>query len=171
MSVEVAHVILQILQEPARYVGQSSHWFGVEVCVVPRPKDVLSPGEYRNYRKVRAVSVCLIILGCILLVGGVWIALNGDPGANEADDPGLAAGVAAVGLAGAIGGIAAFHGRSRWAPLAKVMACLYLGIFPIGTILGYLLLDGLPQYLNSVEHLRRMAAEVLDWDEEEPEYV
>lgn len=138
---------------------------------MPRPKDVLSTGEYRNYCKVRVVSVCLIIFGCIILVGGVWIALNGDLLKHGADDPGLAAGMAAVGLIGAIGGIAAIRGRSRRAPLVKVMACLYLGIFPIGTILGYLLLDGLPRYLNCVEHLRRIETEVLDWDDEEPGFV
>jgi hypothetical protein len=88
----------------------------------PRPEDVLSSAEYRNYRNVRAAAVLFAILGIIMILGGIWIAVNGDPGRNGADDPALAAGVAAFGLAGAVGGVAALQGSRPSARLAKMSA-------------------------------------------------
>jgi len=70
---------------------------------------------------------------------------------------GIAAGlgpIAAFGLAGAVGGIATLRGSGRWAPLVYVVAAVNIIFFPIGTIMGYVMLTGLSRYLGSVERIR-----------------
>ena len=42
-------------------------------------KDILSPEDYKNYRKVRAVAVLFIVFGSVLLLGGIVLAVGGDP--------------------------------------------------------------------------------------------
>ena len=68
--------------------------------------------------------------------------------------PAVGIGMAFVGLAGAVGGIAALRGSRRWAPLIYIMASLYLFGFPVGTILSFVLFTGLRRYLDSVDRLR-----------------
>ncbi|HEV3081869.1 MAG TPA: hypothetical protein VGY66_18965 [Gemmataceae bacterium] len=69
--------------------------------------------------------------------------------------PAAAIGIAIVGLAGVVGGIAALRGNRRWAKLAYVMAVPYLLGFPIGTILSYVVLSGMSQYLDSKERIKQ----------------
>jgi hypothetical protein len=59
-----------------------------------------------------------------------------------------------VGLAGAIGGIAARRGSRRLSSLVYVMAAIYVFGFPVGTILSVVMFKGLSRYLDSVEQLR-----------------
>lgn len=118
------------------------------------PKDVLSPADYANYRNVRAVSILFVLLGSVLVLGGISTATQANPNPERQIHPALAFGVAAVGLAGALGGIAALLGNRRLAVLAYVMAAVYVLVFPIGTILSYVLFTGLGRYLDSVERLR-----------------
>lgn len=125
-------------------------------------KDVLSADDYSNYRNVRAVAVLFIVLGSIFVLGGLGAAFGeqprGKPRPGEEPVPvAFALGMAAAGLAGAIGGIAALRGNRRWAPLVYVMAVLYLFAFPIGTILSYVMLKGLSRYLDSKQMIAEAA--------------
>ena len=135
-----------------------------------RPEDVLSAADYRNYRNVRAVALLFIILGSILVLGGVGMAAEkGDQNWPGLMRPVVGAVVAVVGLAGTVGGVAIRRGSRRWAPLAKVMAWVYLFGFPVGTILSFTLLTGLSRYLKSVDRIRRAEVEDEDWNDEEGE--
>lgn len=125
-----------------------------------KPKEVLSPSDYRNYRNIRAVSVLFIVLGSIFALAGFVTAIAGTP--PESRRPGreevptwAAALMGVVGLCGAVGGAAARRGNRRFAVLVYVMAFLYLFAFPVGTILSYVMFKGLPRYLDSVEQFRK----------------
>lgn len=122
---------------------------------MPRLTDILNPDDYRNYRNVRAVSILFVALGSIVALGGLLAAFV-DPPPNEERIPMVAAIIMAlIGLAGAIGGMAALIGHPRWAKLAYVMAVFYIFAFPVGTILSYVLLKGLGRYLQSREVIRQ----------------
>jgi hypothetical protein len=123
---------------------------------VANPKDILSPDDYSNYRNVRAVSVLFVVLGSVLVLGGVGLALDENKRSQEQMHPAVVAGIALVGLAGAVGGIAALRGSRRWAPLVYVMAALYVFGFPLGTILSIVMFKGLSRYLDSVEQVREL---------------
>jgi hypothetical protein len=122
------------------------------------PKDVLSPDDYSNYRNVRAVSVLFVVLESVLVLGGIGLALDENKRSQEQIHPAVAVGIAIVGLAGAVGGVAALRGSRRWAPLVYVMAALYVFGFPIGTILSIVMFKGLSRYLGSVERIRASLA-------------
>ncbi len=124
-----------------------------------KASQVLEPAEYRNYRNIRAISVLFVLLGAILALGGTAMAIEGP----EADDPPRLVFVvmAIIGVTGVVGGIATWRGNPRWAPLAYVMAALYILGFPIGTLLSYIMLAGLPKYLKSAKRLREARAAVL----------
>jgi peptidoglycan/LPS O-acetylase OafA/YrhL len=121
---------------------------------MPRAKDILDRDDYKNYRNVRAVAVLFIVLGSVLLLGGLVLALSGDPNPQEPMPPAVGFGMAFVGLAGAVGGIAVIRGSRRWAPLTYIMAALYLLGFPVGTILSVVLFKGLSRYLDSFDRVR-----------------
>lgn len=118
----------------------------------PTAKHLLSREEYANYRNVRAVAWLFTIVGPLLVLGGLAAALGLE---RKKDDPPAAVmvAVAAVGLCGVVGGIATLLRRRSLAPLIKVMACVYLLGFPIGTILGVAVLRGLGGYLDSVDEI------------------
>ena len=120
---------------------------------MPKPEEVLSPGDYTNYRNVRAVSVLFVLLGGVLVLGGIMISVKENPNPNEQIPPAAGIGIALAGLAGAIGGVAALRGSRRWSPLVYVMAALYVLACPIGTILSFVMLTGLSRYLDSVERV------------------
>jgi hypothetical protein len=124
------------------------------------PKDILSPADYKNYRNVRAVAVLFIVFGTVLVLGGTALALGENPDPKEQIHPAAVFGIAIIGLAGTIGGIATLRGMRRWAPLMYVMAALYVFGFPVGTILSVVLFTGLRRYLQSVERLQ--AAQISD---------
>ena len=126
------------------------------------PKAILSAADYKNYRRVRAVSWCFIVLGGILVAGGISYALGLDP--DKKPDLGLGIFVGVIGLTGVVGGVATLQGNRRWAWLVKVIAWIYLLGFPIGTILSFMLLDGYRRYFKSVDQLREA-----DREEEEEE--
>lgn len=119
-----------------------------------KPKDVLSPEDYLNYRNVRAVSVLFVVFGSVLALGGIGLAFDEDRRSQEEIHPALAVGIAVAGLAGAIGGIAALRGSRRWAPLVYGMAAVYIFGFPIGTILSVTMFRGLSRYLDNMEQIR-----------------
>lgn len=118
------------------------------------PKDVLTADDYTNCRNVRAVSVLFVLFGSVLVLGGIGLAFDEDKLSQEQIHPAVAIAIALVGLAGAIGGIAALRGSRRWAFLVYVMASLYVLAFPIGTILSLVMFKGLSRYLDSVERIR-----------------
>lgn len=122
-----------------------------------KPEDILSPDDYTNYRNVRAVSILFVLLGSVLVLGGIGIAAGKNPDAQEPIHPAIGVGLAIVGLAGAVGGVAALLGSRRWAPLVYVMAALYVFGFPLGTILSIAMFRGLSRYLASAERIRRVA--------------
>jgi hypothetical protein len=119
-----------------------------------KPREVLSKEDYSNYRNIRAVSILFSVFGTILLLGGIIAATAKPPDDREALHPAVGVILAIVGLTGAIGGIAAFRGNRRWAPLVYVMAALYILNFPLGTILAYVMFKGLSRYLASVDRIR-----------------
>jgi hypothetical protein len=100
------------------------------------------------------VSLLFVAVGSVLVLGGIGLVLDEKKLAEEQMHPAIAVGIALVGLAGAIGGVAALRGSRRWAPLVYVMAALYVFGFPIGTILSIVMFRGLSRYLVSVERIR-----------------
>jgi len=128
----------------------------------PRPKDVLSHEDYSNYRNVRAVAVLFILFGSIysllgLAVGGEALG-NAGPLASDPEDRTFTIVfflfIGTIGVCGVVGGIATLCGNRGLAPLVKVMACLYLLGFPIGTLLGYVMLKGHSRYLESLDEIQ-----------------
>jgi peptidoglycan/LPS O-acetylase OafA/YrhL len=121
---------------------------------VANPREVLDEAEYKNYRNMRAVALWFIILGSILTLGG--IAGASDSGSSGNDLPPWASLlIALLGVVGVVGGVAVRRGNRQWAWTAKVTAWLYIWAFPIGTILSFVLLDGLKKYFKSMDRLRR----------------
>ncbi len=74
-----------------------------------KPKDLLEPSDYSNYRNIRAVSRLFVFLGSILVMGGVLAPLLENENSQEKIHPAFAVGIVLVGLAGAIGGMAALR--------------------------------------------------------------
>lgn len=81
-------------------------------------REFLDPTAYGNYRNIRAVSICFVVVGAIYALGG-FAALSVKP-----PDPGsppipivfcLILGL--VGLSGFFGGFAALNGDPRWSTL------------------------------------------------------
>jgi hypothetical protein len=126
---------------------------------VAKPKEVLSPADYKNYRNVRVVLLLFVIQGSFLLLlilAGI-IGLASEKGPDKFQTA-VGLGIfAAFALAGAVGQIATLRGSRRWAPLVYVVAAVHIIFFPIGTILGYVILTGLSRYLGSVECIRGAA--------------
>ncbi len=120
-----------------------------------KPKEVLSPEDYKNFRNVRAAAVLFVVLGCILVLGGTALAIVKQPNPKDNIPPVVAIGMAIIGLGGVVGGIAALRGNRRWAKLTYVMAVPYLLGFPIGTIVSYVLLTGMSRYLGSKERVKQ----------------
>lgn len=128
---------------------------------------ILGEAEYKNYRNVRAVSVLSVLVGVIMVIAGVSIATAGGTPERRLDTHPVVAVLAAIaGLAGAVSGVAILVGNKRLAPLVTATAWVFLIGFPIGTILGVALLTGLPQYLKSLDRLRRADAGDEEWDED-----
>jgi hypothetical protein len=125
---------------------------------MPKPKEVLGPEDYGNYRNVRAVAVLYIVFGAIFALGGIGMATEQKPDPRRDIPRPAAIAMSVVGFAGVIGGIAALRGNRRWAKLAYVMAVPYLLAFPIGTIMSYIMLTGLSRYLDSKERIRKSTA-------------
>ena len=121
-----------------------------------KPDQVLSKDDYENYRNVRAAAVLFVVFGFLFGTGGVLVATTDPkPAPGQNHPPAVYIGMAIAGLAGAAGGIAALRGSRRWAKLAYVMAVPYLLVFPIGTIMSYIMLSGLSRYLDSKERVRK----------------
>jgi hypothetical protein len=121
-----------------------------------KPKEVLSPEDYKNYRNVRAVAVLFVVFGgLIFFPAGIVIATQRKQDPRQDIHPAVAIGMSIAGFAGAVGGIAALRGSRRWAKVAYVMAVPYLLVFPVGTIMSYIMLSGLSRYLESKERVRK----------------
>jgi hypothetical protein len=128
-----------------------------------KPKDVLSPADYSNYRNVRAVSALFILIGGVLAMGGMASVFQKNAQPQEPIQMAVPVGMAVAGLAGVIGGVATLRGSRRWAPLIYLMAAIYIFAFPIGTILSLALFMGLSRYLGSMERVRSAATEIVDF--------
>jgi ABC-type transport system involved in multi-copper enzyme maturation permease subunit len=122
-------------------------------------KEVLSPEDYTNYRNVRAASLLFVVFGLILFLGGIAAATEKRPNPQPDIPPAVIIAMAVIGLAGAVGGLAALLGSRRWAKLAYVMAVPWLLGFPIGTIMSYVVLSGLSRYLDSKERIGQATIE------------
>lgn len=120
-----------------------------------KAKEVLSTEEYTNYRNVRAAAVMFVLIGSIATLYGIAVATGKIPDPKRDLPPALAFAMAIIGLAGAVGGLAALLGSRRWARLAYVMAVPWLLGFPVGTIMSFVMLTGLSRYLDSKERVRR----------------
>jgi hypothetical protein len=122
------------------------------------PQDILTPEEYSNYRWVRVALWVFMIGGLVVLFGGIVFLLSGLLGSVSPDQKpgtiGLGAVMLVAGLIAVGGGLNAMHAKRRWAWLMYVIALPYLFAIPVGTILSYVVLKGLPSYLRSVEKLR-----------------
>jgi hypothetical protein len=129
-----------------------------------KPKEVLSKDDYKNYRNVRAAALLFVVFGCIFGSGGILLATDPKPPPSQNSPQAVNIGMAIVGLAGAVGGIAALRGSRRWAKLTYVMAVPYLLVFPIGTIMSYIMLSGLSRYLDSKERVRKATIGTLKSD-------
>lgn len=124
-----------------------------------KAQDILSREDYKNYRNVRAVSVLFVLFGSVLVLGGVSLTAVHAPNPQEQVHPAVAIGMAVVGMAGVVGGIATLRGSRRWSPLIYVLGAVYMLGFPIGTILSFVLFYGLARYLDCVERLRVAASD------------
>jgi hypothetical protein len=120
---------------------------------VARREDFLRLDNYRNYRNVRAVAIVFVLLGGFLAIGGLALAFDDDPKTREEIPPAIAIVGAIIGLSGAVGGTAVIWGNRRWARLVYGLPLILLLGFPIGTILGYVMLSGLSQYLTDAERI------------------
>lgn len=120
-------------------------------------KRVLSEAKYKSYRNVRAVALLYAVFGFLLIAGSILI-LSGNPDESPRDEiPALfLIGMSIVGLVGGAGAIATRLNNLDWAWLIKVMAYPYLLAFPLGTILGYVVLSEFSNYEKSVKRLRKM---------------
>lgn len=121
------------------------------------PKDLLEPAAYRNYRNVRAAAAFFILLGGLVLLGGIASATGPEEGSGPPPPLVVSIGLALAGLAGVVGGIVIRRGGRGWSPLIWVTAVVYLLFFPLGTLLGYVVLKGLPRYWESVQRIREEA--------------
>jgi hypothetical protein len=120
-----------------------------------KAEDILGE-DYGTYRNVRAVAVLFILMGSILTLAGIIVLFGKQPPPKEEQMPIWAAWVmAATGVGGAVGGVAVLLGSRRWSKLAYVIAAFYTLGFPVGTIMGYTFLTGLPKYFDCKERLAR----------------
>jgi peptidoglycan/LPS O-acetylase OafA/YrhL len=122
---------------------------------VASPREILDDNEYSNYRNIRAISVLFVLLGSVFLMAGIGIAAGKTKGNEDEIPPAVGVVIAVAGAAGIVGGIAALGGSRRWSRLSYVMAVVYLFAFPIGTLLSFIMLKGLSNYLFSKELIAR----------------
>ncbi len=119
-----------------------------------KPENVLSQADYKHYRNVRAILVLFILLGSLSFLAGIGEAFDQNPGPQKKVHPAAAICIAVVGLSGVGGGVVAFRGNRRWAPLVYLMAGFYGFGFPIGTTLSIIIWNGLPKYLDCVDRIK-----------------
>ncbi len=123
-----------------------------------KPKEILNPAEYSNYRNVRAAAVLYIFLSVLLVVGGIALLLSPpDPGEQKPVPPAVAVGLAAIGVAGMVAGLAIRRANRRQTPLIYTIGFLYLLYFPIGTSVSIVVLRGLARYLDSADAVKNAA--------------
>jgi peptidoglycan/LPS O-acetylase OafA/YrhL len=122
---------------------------------VASPREILDDNEYSNYRNIRAIAVLFVLLGSVFLMAGIGIAAGKTKGNEDDIPPAVGVVIAVAGAAGIVGGIATLGGSRRWSRLSYIMAALYLFAFPIGTLLSFVMLRGLSNYLFSVELIAR----------------
>jgi hypothetical protein len=108
-----------------------------------------------NYQHGRILSGLLVFFGCMFaLVGAVQAATASS--APAADPPAVFWAVfAALGVAGVVGGAAAFQGNRAWARLAYLFALLLLFGCPIGTLISVLWMLGISRHLAACDRLRQ----------------
>ncbi len=124
-----------------------------------KPKEILSPGDYSNYRNIRAAGVLFIFLSVFLVLGGLALLFATPEPGQKAVPPAVAMGLTVAGLAGVIGGIAIRRANRRQTPLIYTVAVLFLLYFPIGTVVSVVVLRGLDRYLNSAAEVKSAASQ------------
>jgi hypothetical protein len=119
-------------------------------------QEILNPEEYRHYREVRAIAVLFTLVGgvCIFAALAQFLELTNS---KEHIHPAILVVALVIGIISVIGGIATLRGNRRWAFLTYLLGTVYILQFPFGTLMGYVILKGLPRYLDSVERVRSVA--------------
>jgi len=119
-----------------------------------RPREVLSEGDCKVYRSVRAIAAACVFFGLIVILAGLPILTGNALEVDKGLPLWFGAFIVACGVCGVIGGIGIFSGRPRLARLAYGWAVLYVWMFPVGTILSVYLWSKLPQYLRILGTLK-----------------
>lgn len=118
-----------------------------------KPKDVLTPADYQNYRNVRAVAFLFVFVSIIPIIIGVILLTTTYPPNQSKTATAMFNTVGVIALivaaAGIVGGVAVLRGDRKLKPLIYVTATMYVGYFPIGTLLSIILLKGLRRYFDS----------------------
>ncbi len=125
-----------------------------------RPEDILTPKQYVNYQHGRILSGLFVFFGCIFTLVGIAQAVASTTGPGQEPLPPMFwVAFVIAGLAGVVGGVAAYRGNRAWARLAYLFAALLVFGCPIGTIVSILWLIGLSRYMDAWERVRRARVE------------
>lgn len=123
-----------------------------------RADDILTPKQYLNYQHGRILSGLFVLFGGLFLV--VCLAQAFAPTAPEKDAPPplFWALFAAAGLAGVVGGGAAYQGNRAWARLGYLFAAAFVFGCPIGTAISIFWVLGWSRYMAAWDRIHRARA-------------
>lgn len=122
-----------------------------------RPKEVLSPEDYTNYRNIRAIAILYLPLAvCLLLIGFGTAFIDMGVGAKPAAfviKYTFSFLVVLWGLAGLVGAVAVLQGSTKWSSLVWTVGGMYMAFFPLGTLLSIIFFRGLKKYYLSIDEI------------------
>jgi hypothetical protein len=128
----------------------------------PKPSEILTPEDYKNYREVRAVSVLFGFVASIAVLFSIGLVVATFSIEMNATMRNVCFGMDAIfvllGIAGVVGSVAAFRGNRKWSKFVWAVAGFYMAFFPVGTLLSFKIIRGLPRYLDSIEQIQAAAA-------------